>query len=90
MAFAMGLQSGVGQLDDVVGPRIIRSKYPADGYRVSYAVCVGALGGCFLFVSPSWWLARDLERNLHCVKHARNQATRVDCFELDTQGCSKW
>ncbi|KAL4790916.1 major facilitator superfamily domain-containing protein [Aspergillus venezuelensis] len=48
-AFAMGLYSGVGQLRGVIGPQIFRSNFAADGYRVSYAICVGALGGCFLF-----------------------------------------
>lgn len=53
-AFAMSLQSGVGQLGGVIGPQIFRSKYAADRYRVSYAVCVGALWGCFLFNCLSW------------------------------------
>lgn len=75
-AFAMGLNSGVGQLGGVIGPQIFRSKYAADGYKVSYAVCVGALGGCFLFNCLSWYLTRDLERDVHRVKRARNKAER--------------
>lgn len=33
------------------GRRIFRSKYVRDGYKFSCVVCVGALGGCPLFIS---------------------------------------
>ncbi|KAJ0420944.1 major facilitator superfamily domain-containing protein [Aspergillus carlsbadensis] len=75
-AFALGLQSGVGQLGGVIGPQIFRSKFAADGYRTSYAICVGALGGCFLFNCLSWYLTRNLEWDVHRIRRQRIKAEK--------------
>jgi hypothetical protein len=70
------LQSGIGQLGGVIGPQIFRSKFAADGYRTSYAICVGALGGCFLFNCLSWYLTRNLEWDVHRIRRQRIKAEK--------------
>ncbi|KAL3487360.1 major facilitator superfamily domain-containing protein [Aspergillus germanicus] len=75
-SFALGLQSGIGQLGGVVGPQIFRSKFAADGYRTSHAICVGALGGCFLFNCLSWYLTRNLEWDIHRIRRQRIKAEK--------------
>ncbi|KAL4869939.1 major facilitator superfamily domain-containing protein [Aspergillus spectabilis] len=78
MAIAMGLQSGVSQLGGVIGPRIFRSKFAADGYRTSYAICVGALGGCLLFNCLSWFLTRNLEWDVHRIRRRQIKAEKEE------------
>ncbi|KAG9788874.1 hypothetical protein KCU88_g1633, partial [Aureobasidium melanogenum] len=75
-AFALGLQSGLGQLGGVIGPQIFRQKYAADGYRVSYAVCTGALAGCFLANCLSWYLTRNLEWDVRRIRRQRIKAEK--------------
>ncbi|KAL4879179.1 major facilitator superfamily domain-containing protein [Aspergillus karnatakaensis] len=76
-AVAMGLQSGVGQVGGVIGPQIFRERFAAGGYRVSYAICVGALGGCFLFNCVNWWLTWELEGDVRRVRRERIRAGRA-------------
>ncbi|KAI1618115.1 retrograde regulation protein 2 [Exophiala viscosa] len=75
-AFALGFQSGIGQLGGVVGPQIFRSKYAAGGYKVSYGVCTGALAGCFLANCLNWYLTRNLEWDVRRVRLQRIKAER--------------
>ena len=75
-AFALGLQSGLGQLGGIIGPQVFREKYAADGYRVSYGVCTAAIAGCFLANCVSWYLTRNLEWDVRRVQMQRIKAER--------------
>ncbi len=75
-AFALGLQSGIGQVGGVIGPQIFRSKYAAGGYKVSYGVCTGALVGCFLANCLNWYLTRNLEWDVRRIHRERIKAQK--------------
>jgi len=75
-AFALGFQSGIGQLGGVIGPQIFRAKYAKDGYKVSYGVCTAAIGGCFLANCLSWYLTRNLEWDVRRVRLQRIKAEK--------------
>lgn len=75
-AFALGLQSGIGQVGGIIGPQLFRSKFAYNGYKVPYAVCTAALGGCFLFNCLSWYLTRNLEWDVHRIHRERIKAER--------------
>ena len=75
-AFAFGLQSGVGQLGGVIGPQIFRSRYAANGYKVPYGVCCGAVGIAFFGAVWCWYLTRDLETDVRRVHLERIKAKK--------------
>ena len=75
-AFALGLQSGMGQIGGAIGPQIFQSKYAYNGYKVSYGVCTAALVGCFLANCLSWYFTRNLEWDVRRVKRHRIMAEK--------------
>ncbi|KAF2494550.1 MFS general substrate transporter [Lophium mytilinum] len=73
-AFAFGLQSGIGQLGGVIGPQIFRQKYKANGYRVSYGICLAAIAAGFFGGCWCWYITRNLETDVRRVRKNRIRA----------------
>ncbi|CAG9992996.1 unnamed protein product, partial [Clonostachys byssicola] len=73
------LKGAIGTaLGGVIGPQIFRSQWAESGYKESYGICVGALGGGFIFGLLCWYLTFDLEKQVRRVKKERNKAARED------------
>ncbi|KAF2802258.1 retrograde regulation protein 2 [Mytilinidion resinicola] len=75
-AFAFGLQSGIGQLGGVIGPQIFRQKYKADGYKVSYGICLAAIAAGFFGGCWCWYITRNLETDVRRVRKNRIRAAK--------------
>ncbi|CAH0051656.1 unnamed protein product [Clonostachys solani] len=84
-AVAFGITNSIGQLGGVIGPQIFRSQWATSGYKESYGICVGALGGGFLLGLLCWYLTFDLETQVRRVKKARNKAAREGRVYVDDE-----
>ncbi|KAK7723164.1 hypothetical protein SLS57_004722 [Botryosphaeria dothidea] len=75
-AFGLAFQNCVGQVGGVIGPQLFQSKYAADGYKVPFGICAGAVGLAWLASAWGWWLTRGLETEVRRVRRLRIKAAR--------------
>ncbi|KAF4534897.1 MFS transporter [Lasiodiplodia theobromae] len=85
-AFSLAFQNCVGQVGGVIGPQLFQSRYAADGYKIPFAICAGAVGGAWLAGLWGWWLTRDLEGRVRRVRRLRIKAEKEGVVYADGDG----
>lgn len=75
-AFAIGLQSSIAQLGSVVGPQMFQSKWAHNRYRNSFIIGFCMVLACLASNLWTWWLTRDIERQVLKARRATLKARR--------------
>ncbi|KIV82188.1 hypothetical protein PV11_04315 [Exophiala sideris] len=73
-AFTLAFQSCIGQVGGVVGPQLFQSKYAHNGYKVSFGICAGAIGGSWIASACTWYLTWRNEKDIQRVRRLRIKA----------------